>query len=206
MLQPAKQLMLSFHAELYTLVPENHMLRKIHAAVDFGFIHKLVEQSYCTYYGRPANEPELLFRLLFLQTLYTLSDERVVQEAQVNLAYKWFIGIKPEDSVPDAFQLSRFRNHRLGASQVGDVLKHVISQCIERGLVKSQTIIMDATQVIPSKDHSTCCETRLSVCFVSSPNAIRSWRRSYPCYPASKVNRQMPSPSCWLTWRYLARR
>ncbi len=137
MLQPAKQLTLSFHAELYTLVPENHMLRKIHAAVDFGFIHKLVEQSYCTYYGRPANEPELLFRLLFLQTLYTLSDERVVQEAQVNLAYKWFIEINPEDSVPDASQLSRFRNHRLGASQVGDVLKHVVSQCIERGLVKS---------------------------------------------------------------------
>ncbi|MET3211212.1 UNVERIFIED_CONTAM: hypothetical protein ABIC26_004179 [Paenibacillus sp. PvR008] len=46
--------------------------------------------------------------------------------------------------MPDASQLSRFRNHRLGASQVGDVLKHVVSQCIERGLVKSQTIIMDA--------------------------------------------------------------
>ncbi|GIQ63406.1 hypothetical protein PACILC2_19740 [Paenibacillus cisolokensis] len=47
----------SFHAELYNLIPENHQLRKIHS-------------SYCEYYGRPANEPELLFRLLFLQVLY----------------------------------------------------------------------------------------------------------------------------------------
>ena len=145
MLQPAKQLTASFHAELYKLVPENHLLRKIHATVDFGFIHELVEHSYCKYYGRPANEPELLFRLLFLQILYNLSDERIIQEAQVNLAYKWFIGINPEDSLPDASQLSRFRNHRLGASQVEDVLKHVVGQCMEQGLVKSKSIIMDAT-------------------------------------------------------------
>lgn len=127
-LLPARQLAASFHSELYKLVPEDHLLRKIHAAVDFGFIHELVEQSYCKYYGRPANEPELLFRLLFLQILYNLSDERIIQEARVNLAYKWFIGINPEDSLPYASQLSRFRNHRLGASQIEDVLKHVVGQ------------------------------------------------------------------------------
>lgn len=145
MLQPARQLTASFHAELYQLVPKDHLLRKIDAAVDFGFVYELVEDSYCKYYGRPANEPELLFRLLFLQILYNLSDERMIQEAEVNLAYKWFLGINPEDPLPDASQLSRFRNHRLGASQVEDVLKHVVSQCIEQGLVKSKTIILDAT-------------------------------------------------------------
>lgn len=145
MLHVGKQLTVSFHAELYILVPENHLLRKIHRMVDFGFIHKLVENSYCKYYGRPANEPELLFRLLFLQILYNLSDERVIEETKVNLAYKWFIGVNPEDALPDASQLSRFRNHRLGASQVEDVLKQVVSQCIDKGLIKSKTIIMDAT-------------------------------------------------------------
>ncbi|MNM72162.1 Transposase DDE domain protein [compost metagenome] len=129
-------------------MPEDHLLRKIDAAVDFGFVHELVEYSYCKYYGRPANEPELLFRLLFLQILYNLSDERMIQEAGVNLAYKWFIGINPEDPLPDASQLSRFRNHRLGASQVEDILKHVVSQCIKQGLVKSKTIIMDATHTL----------------------------------------------------------
>ncbi|MNW26983.1 Transposase DDE domain protein [compost metagenome] len=148
MLQPARQLSASFHAELYQLVPEDHLLRKIDAAVNFGFVHELVEGSYCKYCGRPANEPELLFRLLFLQILYNLSDERVIQEAQVNLAYKWFIGINPEDPLPDASQLSRFRNHRLGASQVEDVLKHVVGQCMEQGLVKSKAIIMDATHTL----------------------------------------------------------
>ncbi|GGD88232.1 hypothetical protein GCM10010911_53450 [Paenibacillus nasutitermitis] len=56
-----------------------------------------VQDSYCQYYGRPANEPELLFRLLFIQILYNLSDERVILDTQVNLAYKWFVGLNPGD-------------------------------------------------------------------------------------------------------------
>jgi transposase len=145
LLHAGRQMTAAFHAELYKLVPEDHLLRRIHRIVDFSFIYELVENSYCKYYGRPANEPELLFRLLFLQILYNLSDERMVQEAQVNVAYKWFIGMNPEDELPDASQLSRFRNHRLGASQIEDVLKQIVGQCINNGLIKSKTIIMDAT-------------------------------------------------------------
>ncbi len=69
LLQSAKQMTASFHAELYKLIPEDHQLRKIHEVIDFSFIHELVRSSYSEYYGRPANEPELLFRLLFLQVL-----------------------------------------------------------------------------------------------------------------------------------------
>lgn len=148
MLSSGKQLTASFHAELYKLIPKDHLLCKINEAVNFGFIHELVKDSYCVYYGRPANEPELLFRLVFLQILYNLSDERIIQETQVNLAYKWFVGLNPEDTLPDSSQLSRFRNHRLGASQVDDVLKRVVQQCIDQGLIKSKSIIMDATHTL----------------------------------------------------------
>ena len=75
MLLNHNQSSLSFHAELYSLVPENHLLKRVHELVDFSFINDLVKESYCVYYGRPANEPELLFRLLFLQFFYSLSDE-----------------------------------------------------------------------------------------------------------------------------------
>ncbi|WP_310239492.1 IS1182 family transposase [Brevibacillus nitrificans] len=150
MLHSAKQQSFSFHSELYNLIPENHLLRQIHDVVDFSFIHDLVRTSYCEYYGRPANEPELLFRLLFMQYLYNLSDERMIQEAQVNLAYKWFAGLNPEDTLPDPSQLSRFRNHRLGASQVDDVLKNIVKQCIDKGVIKSKTVIMDATHSLAS--------------------------------------------------------
>ncbi len=119
LLHAGRQLSASFHVELYNLVPEDHLLRKIHRVVDFSFIHKLVENSYCKYYGRPAHEPELLFRLLFLQILYNLSDERVVQEEQVNLEYKWFLGVNPEDPLPDASQLITFSEPSTGCKSSG---------------------------------------------------------------------------------------
>lgn len=183
MLHSAKQMTASFHAELYTFIPEDHLLKKIHGIVDFSFIHQLVKNSYCEYYGRPANEPELLFRLLFLQILYNLSDERMIQEPQVNLAYKWFIGVNPEDALPDASQLSRFRNHRLGVSQVEDVLKHVVGQCIGKGLVKSKTIIMDAT-------HTHAATQRQQVLNVLREAAKRLFRVVVKRHP--KLEKKLP--------------
>lgn len=148
MLLNHNQSSLSFHSDLYTLVPENHLLRRIHEMVDFSFINELVMESYSVYYGRPANEPELLFRLLFLQFLYNLSDERVIEESRYNLAYKWFLGLNPEDLLPDPSQLSRFRRHRLGAHQVEKVLEHIVKQCVEKGLIQSKSIIIDSTHTI----------------------------------------------------------
>jgi transposase len=145
MLKDSSQTSLSFHAELYNLIPDDHILRKIHTSVDFSFIYDIVKDSYCTYYGRPANEPELLFRLLFLQTLYDLSDDAVIEDARVNLAYKWFLRLNPEDALPDPSQLSRFRNHRLGADNVDKVLNAIVKQCIDNGLIKSKSIILDST-------------------------------------------------------------
>jgi transposase len=154
MLKNHKQTSLSFHSELYSLVPENHLLKRIHYNVDFSFINDLVKDSYCTYYGRPANEPELLFRLLFLQFLYNLSDERVIEDSQYNLAYKWFLGLNPEDTLPDPSQLSRFRRHRLGVSQIEKVLDHMVEQCVEKGLIQSKALIIDSTHSLAnsSKD------------------------------------------------------
>ena len=36
------------------LVPQDHILRKIHAAIDFDFIYDLVEERYCADNGRPS--------------------------------------------------------------------------------------------------------------------------------------------------------
>ncbi|MEN2774579.1 transposase, partial [Acetivibrio clariflavus] len=75
---------LSIYSILYNKIPENHILKLINNAIDFSFINKLLEKSYCKYYGRPAKEPELMLRLLILQYLYNLSDERVIEEASLN--------------------------------------------------------------------------------------------------------------------------
>ena len=60
---------------LEELVPEDHPLRKIDAAVDFSFIHGSCKDLYSPNIGRPAVPPELLFRMLFLGYLYGIKSE-----------------------------------------------------------------------------------------------------------------------------------
>jgi len=92
---------LSFHSSLYNKIPENHILKSISKVVNFEFINELLEDSYCKNFGRPAKEPEMMCKLLFLQHIYNLSDENVIEEANLNLAYMYFLDINPEDSLPN---------------------------------------------------------------------------------------------------------
>lgn len=48
------------------LVPSDHLLRKIDRTIDFSFLHDLVKDFYCPDNGRPALDPTLMFKLLFI--------------------------------------------------------------------------------------------------------------------------------------------
>ena len=136
---------LSIYSILYNKVPKNHTLKLINEAVDFSFIAKLLEQSYNKYYGRPAKDPEIMIRLLILQYLYNLSDERVIEDASLNLAYMWFLGINPDDDLPDPSLLSKFRVHRLKDVTLDEVIIEITRQCFEKGIIKDTGISIDAT-------------------------------------------------------------
>ncbi|MHB1132682.1 MAG: hypothetical protein ACYC4L_09885 [Chloroflexota bacterium] len=45
-------------------VPKSHPLRQLGEAIDFSFILPLVAYHYCQDYGRPAEHPERMWRLL----------------------------------------------------------------------------------------------------------------------------------------------
>ena len=175
----AQQPELSRFAELYELlIPKDHLLKKIDALLDFSFICDLVRDSYNQHYGRPAVHPERVMRLLFLQFLYGLSDEQVIQDAQVNLAYKWFLGITPEGTLPDASVLSRFRTLRLAPSEqtIDALLDAMVKQCVEKGLVKSKRALVDATHVVADTRVRSPIETIRS----AAKKIMRAMGKHYP--------------------------
>lgn len=51
---------------LEELVPADHLLRKINRFIDFEFIRTATAHLYCPNNGRPAIDPIMLFKLLFL--------------------------------------------------------------------------------------------------------------------------------------------
>ena len=80
---------------LEDFIPEDHLLRKIAAHMDFSFIHNIVKDLYSETQGRPAIDPVLLIKMLLIGYLYGICSERQLeQEIRLNLAYRWFLGLK----------------------------------------------------------------------------------------------------------------
>jgi transposase len=90
------------------LVPQDHLLRKIDATIDFSFIVEKTRPLYCEDNGRPCVDPVMLFKMLFIGYLYGIrSERRLVEEVQVNVAYRWFVGLSLTDKVPHATTFSQ---------------------------------------------------------------------------------------------------
>lgn len=75
MLKDNSQLKLSLspYQGIYeVIIPNNHLLRRIKENIDFSFVNPMLRKQYCEHFGRPAKEPEMMFKLLFLKKLYDL--------------------------------------------------------------------------------------------------------------------------------------
>ncbi len=59
--------------------------------------------------GRKPWDPVRMFKMLILQTLYNLSDDQAEFQVRDRLSFQRFLGLAPEDRVPDAKTLWRFR-------------------------------------------------------------------------------------------------
>jgi len=138
----------SFYYALYQMIPDNHILKQINAAIDLSFVNELLADRYCRHFGRPAKEPEMMLRIQILKYLYNLSDEQLMQDLSVNLAYKWFIGLNPEDPLPETSLLTKFRTQRLRDISMDAIIAEIVRQCVDRGIIKSSTgIVIDTTHI-----------------------------------------------------------
>jgi len=142
-----EQIKISQYRSLYDIiVSKDNLLRKIKENIDFSFVNQMLSDSYCKYYGRPAKEPEMMFKLMFLKTIYDLSDEKAIQNSNHDMSYKFFLGLDPEDKLVDSSLLTKFRKTRIKNDDIlNEMLKETVRQAVEKGLIKSNTILVDAT-------------------------------------------------------------
>ena len=134
---------------LEQLIPEDHLLRKVESAVDFSFIHDLCAPLYSADNGRPAIEPEVLFRMLLIGYLYGIKSEaRLEEEINYNMAYKWFCGLGLTDKAPDATTISQNRRRRFRDNNIAEqIFNEILRQCITKGLVGGAILYTDSTHI-----------------------------------------------------------
>lgn len=91
----------------------------------------MLRKQYCEHFGRPAKEPEMMIKLLFLKKLYDLSDEILISSAQTDMAYKYFLDLEPEAKMTDPSLLTKFGKTRI----IEDILEEMLKETIQQALV-----------------------------------------------------------------------
>ncbi len=131
------------------LVPQDHILRKIDKAIDFSFINKICKPYYCENNGRPAVEPESLFRMLFIGYLFGIrSERRLLKEIEVNIAYRWFIGYDLTEKLPDVSVIWQNRLRRYNGSDIPQqIFDEIVRQAMSNGLVGGKILYSDSTHL-----------------------------------------------------------
>ena len=147
MINNQEQLNFSPYVDLYEkLIPKDHFFRQVNELVDFSFIAEELKSKYTLDNGRPAEDPVRMFKYLLLKCINPMSDADLVERALYDLSYKYFLGINPEDDVIDSSSLSKFRKLRLKDTELMDMLiEKTVRIAIEKGIIKANTIIVDAT-------------------------------------------------------------
>lgn len=128
------------------LLPAEHILLDIKEKIDFSFVEEETKDLYDNQLGRPSYPPEVLFKMLFLEFYYNLSDVEVAQQVKYNVLYRYFIGLQIHDPTPDDTSLVVFRE-RLGREQFDKLFNRIVLQAKEKGLLRERLKIVDASKI-----------------------------------------------------------
>jgi len=131
------------------MVPQNHMLRLIDKAINWKFIYDLVEEKYSADNGRPSMDPVMLIKIPFIQYLYGIRSMRqTIKEIEVNVAYRWFLGLDMLDPVPHFSTFGKNYTRRFKDTGLFEqIFAHILEECMKHHLVDTAVIFVDATHV-----------------------------------------------------------
>ena len=131
------------------MVPQNHMLRLIDKAIDWTFIYDLVEEKYCPDNGRPSMDPVMLIKIPFIQYLYGIKSMRqTIKEIEVNVAYRWFLGLDMMDQVPHFSTFGKNYTRRFKDTDLFEqIFAKILEDCMKFKLVDTDQIFVDSTHV-----------------------------------------------------------
>ena len=131
------------------LVPEDHILRKIDRYIDFTFIYDLVEDKYSTETGRPSIDPVVLIKIAIIQFMFGIKSMRqTIKEIEVNVAYRWFLGLDFYDKVPHFSTFGKNYKRRFeGTDLFEQIFVEILMQCMKCNVINTDTVFVDATHV-----------------------------------------------------------
>lgn len=141
------QLELFVSGSLRQLIPDDHVLARVDRVLDLTWLRAEVAGLYCDDHGRPGIDPEAALRLMLAGFLLGIvHDRRLMREAQVNLAIRWFAGYGLHETLPDHSSLTRIRR-RWGVERFRRMFQRTVQACIQARIARGEIVHIDASLI-----------------------------------------------------------
>jgi transposase len=135
---------------LEDMAPQDHLLRKIEAAISFEFIYEEVRGMYSELdWGKPGLDPVTLFKIVFIQYLFGIRSMRqTIREIEVNVAYRWFIGYDLFEKIPHFSTFGKNYSRRFAGTDIFErIFLRILEEAVKCGFVDASAIFIDGTHI-----------------------------------------------------------
>ena len=137
-------------------------LERLAQVVDFevfrGDLEAALSRSDRAKGGRPAYDTVLMFKILVLQTLYTLSDDQTEYQLRDRWSFMRFVGLALPDPVPDAKTIWLFREQLARAGATERLFTRFDALLRAKGWLAMGGQIVDATVIAARRPRLTQAE------------------------------------------------
>ena len=165
--------------DIDSMIPEDHLLRRIKNCVNFDFIYEKAAPYYSPV-GRKSIDPVVLIKMPLIGYLYGIkSERRLEEEVSLNLAYRWFCGIDLMHRVPDHSTFSRNRKRRFQEAGIfREIFNQIVLKCIELGIVSGKIGVADGS-FLPSNVSWDSRYEAVETVQRSTVNIWKNWKQSF---------------------------
>lgn len=126
--------------------------------IDLKQIHEKARKSNA---GAKPIDVVLMFKVLVLQQLNNLSDDRIEYQIRDRLSFMRFLGLQLEDRIPDAKTVWLFRERLKTLNLTEALFKRFHEQLAQRGYIAKSGQMIDATFVEAPRQRNTREENAL---------------------------------------------
>jgi len=128
---------------------DDHPLRRIRGLADAALAR--LSARFDDLYGdtgRPSIAPEKLLRALLVQVLYSIRSERaLMDQIDLHLGFRWFVGLSLNEPVWEASTFSKNRERLLGGDIAQEFLEAVLAEARRKHWLSDERFVVDGTLI-----------------------------------------------------------
>ena len=134
-------------------------LEKLNRNIDWeglrGILTKTLKKEAKGPGGRPPFDYVMMFKILVLQKLNNIADDKTEYLIKDRLSFQRFLGLQLCDTVPDAKTIWLFKEELKNANILDTIFYRFVEQLEEKGIITHSGSIVDATFVDVPKQRNT---------------------------------------------------